>query len=563
MKPVIAHAADSADSAAALASRLQAYHKQKPEELILVNEQSSRRFFKRLGEGSRIFHLISADLLLSSSFMDDLLTNLEDEGSGPYSDHVVPVIVPASFQQTEIEWNRQILARYWDSQASALKLELGSVSSPDEQVRIDAAERVAFISERIGEFYELVQRHLRLQRVDSLLELPDSDLQTLSDAVPMQEPRWGGTRNGSSERLAKIYRSIPNPLPETPEFPPFSPRFPATPTATIKLTGPRQREIVVKDESANWTGSHKDRMAWELVQVYKRMLRDRLESDEIDPELPAMSMISSGSAAFATQTLLRLFGLPPLRVLHDSHLDQRIIERLSDIGCVLFPCDLSEGLLADEDVLTRTENPDGLDVTSRDVADAGEFKYYDWLSFEILNLKPRWIFVPVGTGDLFINIARIIERSLNNRDVRLDVGRNEIRGLQLVGATTNNASSSMDKLYAPFRPDFERRREFVEKRKEIGVFGHSSGIYEVEDDEVAEAARIAETFEIATEPSGIAGLALCRKMLDGIPEDDKIVVVNTGRLVLESQGSVEADESASRQPRPLRLARLKDRLGWS
>ena len=58
--------------------------------------------------------------------------------------------------------------------------------------------------------------------------------------------------------------------PKKPEFPPSNPHWPSTPIIKINVSG--FQNIFVKDESVNPTGTHKDRMAWEMVVTYKQLL---------------------------------------------------------------------------------------------------------------------------------------------------------------------------------------------------------------------------------------------------------------------------------------------------
>ena len=72
-----------------------------------------------------------------------------------------------------------------------------------------------------------------------------------------------------TEEEEKILQSIIIPSennPNKPEFPPGNPKFPATPTFKIEVSG--FSNVWLKDESVNPTGTHKDRMAWEIVVTY-------------------------------------------------------------------------------------------------------------------------------------------------------------------------------------------------------------------------------------------------------------------------------------------------------
>ena len=91
--------------------------------------------------------------------------------------------------------------------------------------------------------------------------------------------------------------------PSKPEFPPDKPAFQSTPIFQIKVTG--FTNIWLKDESKNPTGTHKDRMAWELVVTYREMLLAKKNS-QLKERLPQMSIITSGSAGIAVgETILK------------------------------------------------------------------------------------------------------------------------------------------------------------------------------------------------------------------------------------------------------------------
>lgn len=104
--------------------------------------------------------------------------------------------------------------------------------------------------------------------------------------------------------------------PLRPEFPPDKPKFPATPIFKIEVPG--FENVWIKDESVNPTGTHKDRMAWEMVVTYRNFLLAKEQGQTKGP-LPQFSIISSGSAAIAIQALFKKYRLPPLKVLVDSH----------------------------------------------------------------------------------------------------------------------------------------------------------------------------------------------------------------------------------------------------
>ena len=122
---------------------------------------------------------------------------------------------------------------------------------------------------------------------------------------------------GLSGKERKILKSIVVPSendPNRPEFPPGNPKFPATPTYKIKVPG--FSNVWLKDESINPAGTHKDRMAWEIIVTYRSFLLAK-QRNQLKGRLPQVSIISSGSAAIAIQALLKKYKLPNLKVLVD------------------------------------------------------------------------------------------------------------------------------------------------------------------------------------------------------------------------------------------------------
>lgn len=362
---------------------------------------------------------------------------------------------------------------------------------------------------------------------------------TLASAASMPARRIY-TRTQLEDILAAIGSRTANKI-DLPEFPPFNRRFPSTNTKRLRING---RDVLLKDESELPTGTHKARRAWEKIVGYKTVIKERLANGG-PMWLPAYSIISSGSDAVALQFFLRQFGLPDLRVVMDqARAKEDVLSRLEQLGAQVFPVDLEEHELASDDVLRLSKNTDGIDATSWDITTADRNTYYDWLAYEILNLSPQHIFVPVGTGELFSNLAFVIHRHLCERawDERLSA---PIQQVNIYGATTENPNSKMVMLYAKWRPVLRRLRETLSDFKRAGALGEASGVFAIED-ELAERAllqiqRQALPLEtralygaIRSDVSGIAGLALYLQRAHEIPEDETVVVVNTGCLDLSS-----------------------------
>jgi cysteine synthase len=142
--------------------------------------------------------------------------------------------------------------------------------------------------------------------------------------------------------------------PLKPEFPASGPKFPATPTYQIQV--PRFSNVWLKDESVNPTGTHKDRMAWEIVVTYRDFLLAEQRGQTTGP-LPAMSLISSGSAAVAIQTQLNTYKLPSLKVLVDASLHEESKQELTKLGCELYYADLSKRPLSSKEHTPSDQQP--------------------------------------------------------------------------------------------------------------------------------------------------------------------------------------------------------------
>jgi hypothetical protein len=353
---------------------------------------------------------------------------------------------------------------------------------------------------------------------------------------PVSAPATG--QGYRPEDLRKILEDIQVPRngdhPDHPEFPPNSPRFPATPEVILQE---KPFKLVIKDESWNPTGSHKDRWAWEKLLWYRTEIEQALAAHGSRKglvQLRSMSMISSGSAALALQTLLRLHGLPPLRVVMDgSRTPPAVVAKLQSIGAVIYPRDLDQSFLKAFDVLDATGNVGGYEITTRDIATPEHECFYDWLVCEILLLRPTYIFIPFGTGDLFTNILAVLakEATTKSRDKRLrDLLPEELSGIHVLGATTDNPQTLMDKLYAKFRPT---EAEIDLKRRNLiatGIIGKRSAVIPITDAMAVAAAKKARDANIRTELSGIAGLGLFLSMQSKLrlTKKDVVVVVNTG-----------------------------------
>ena len=323
-----------------------------------------------------------------------------------------------------------------------------------------------------------------------------------------------------------IIRSDNNPL--RPEFPPDKPRFPATPTKKIELPGFKQ--VFVKDESVNPTGTHKDRMAWEIVCQYRNFLMAKKMGLVAGP-LPQFSIISSGNAAIALAYFLKKFNLPKPKILIDDDIPRKIRNYLEKQHCEIYVTDLGKKPLTSQEILILTNNPNGIDITSNEGLDPN-IMFYDWMSFEIINEAPDYILVPFGTGSVYANICNIIKEELwkvSKNDPRLKVDIKKLRNCQIIGATVNLPNSKAYMLYSPHLPFTQFNEQWLNFSKEFGYIGKLSNVYLVTEEAIQEAFELLSSQGINCEPSGAAGLAFLLEHKYKFPQDKKILIINTGK----------------------------------
>jgi len=319
--------------------------------------------------------------------------------------------------------------------------------------------------------------------------------------------------------------------PTKPEFPADNPKFPATPTYRIKVHG--FSNVWWKDESHNPTGTHKDRMAWEIVVTYRDFLLAK-KRGQLKCTLPQMSIISSGSAAIAISKQLVKYGLPALKVLIDKRVSDALKDYLKKIGCELYITDLAKKSLSWKEILQLTNNTSGFDITSSDALDPTT-RFYDWLSYEIINNSPHYCFVPFGTGNLYENILNITKKEVStlHHDPRFKGDVEILRKCNFIGATTNNFRSCADKLYSPHLPFVHHSEQWIQLYRYAGYCGEQSNVHLVTEEYFDKALAIARENGVETEPSGIAGLALLLQMKNKISKNAKILIVNTGKTKFE------------------------------
>jgi len=316
--------------------------------------------------------------------------------------------------------------------------------------------------------------------------------------------------------------------PNKPEFPPDNPKFPATPTYKIKVRG--FSNVWLKDDSINkYSGTHKDRLAWEVVILYRNFLLAKQRGQQ-NGNLPIFSIISSGAAAIAIGRMLRDYGLPHLKVLVDKNIDIKIYDAIKKAHCKVFKTDLSRKPLTPLEILILTKNENGFDLTSNQGVGL-EIGNYDWMGYEILNNSPEYCFIPFGTGTVFEKVLELnkLEVGYQKCDPRFHGNVEILRNCNFMGVTTKNPQSKADKLYAHHLPFPKIDEEWIEFYKRSGFCGTETGIYLIKEEFLDKAMKLAESQGINCEPSGISGLALMLQIKHNLPKNKKMLIINTGK----------------------------------
>jgi len=495
--------------------------------------------YNNLDENTYVFTLLSRDYLQNENCVKELLEFVKNNPDR-YFNHTLHILLKDIYEgdfNIYDSLGRSELLKYW-------KLRIERLEENHKLLIGDRKEKSFYrkLRKELDELKEIIEELHNL--LDLIRETPHAVLYEIflnkisnRDEVEQMLPKIKSRTNIDS-RLETIYKRIKIPStnnPSKPEFPPqpfYQPKFPATNTYRIEVPG--FENIFMKDESTNPTGTHKDRMAWEVVIKYRSLI-EGLKYKTKD-SLPQMCIISSGSAAIAIQHLFNLYSIPTkLKVLVDIHLSGSIKKDIEEIGCELYEYDLSEKLLSSDDIKELTDNKNGIDITYREVLDPAHDNYYDWMSYEILMEKPDYCFIPFGTGDLFINVLNIVKSEYFNsyvtkHDPRFLSSMKFLKNSHFLGASTNHPNSKMEKLFSNFLPTKDSFKKYIrEMIDEYGCIGDRTDFYYVEEIFVEQAIQIAESQNIRFEPSGLGGLALLLQMRKSIPKDKKILIVNTGR----------------------------------
>ncbi|MBI4414608.1 MAG: hypothetical protein HY566_00010 [Candidatus Kerfeldbacteria bacterium] len=214
----------------------------------------------------------------------------------------------------------------------------------------------------------------------------------------------------------------------------------------------------------------------------------------------------------------------------DVHLARDARKALIALGCEIYETNLGRKPLGWKEILALTHNDRGFDITSSEALDPTT-RFYDWLSYEIINNSPDYCFIPFGTGNLYENVLNITKHEVSARhhDPRFSGDIARLRRCNFLGATSNNINSKADKLYSPHLPFVHYDEQWIHLYRSAGFCGPESNVCPVEERFLDHAMTLASSQGFACEYSGIAGLALLLQRRRSIQKTKKILIVNTGK----------------------------------
>ncbi len=339
--------------------------------------------------------------------------------------------------------------------------------------------------------------------------------------------------------------------PAHPEFPPWKPKFPASPTVKIHVPGAEHLNVYLKDESVN--GTHKLRMAWEIMKRRHEALKNNLLHEREAGSIPDFSILSGGNAALAVGQMLQWFQAPAkVRALVDESTPKQVEELLERNNVRVYRTKLSREKFTSDDILRLTRNSNGIDLTHGKFVQFIDKTFYDWWSFEAMNLMtkrgvriPDYVVMPYGTGHLFDNFMYhyMVQVYESKRDPRLLVKNGDIHGVNVVGVTAP-VGSRMDKLSALFLPGstkeeaFNQKINLVSQARRQGIVGQHSQITLIggdEEEHLHKAIEVAKANNIKAEYSALASLAWLLKNAKEIPKGAHVVIVSTGKGIVASE----------------------------
>ncbi|MGV8168842.1 MAG: pyridoxal-phosphate dependent enzyme [Candidatus Nanoarchaeia archaeon] len=291
------------------------------------------------------------------------------------------------------------------------------------------------------------------------------------------------------------------------------------------------------DKKSNPTGTIKDRMAWEIVGMFRDFARKvflkksygGINGNVSSLKIPRLSYLTAGNVGRAVPTAFEHYGLPPMKLLVDKDISQNNLESIKKLHADIYLTDLNNKSLSPEDIKRMTNNEQGADITSL-MAFEPQSIFYDWHVHEAFNFKPDNIFMPYGSGRLFENYMTWQIRNLGAKDPRMQISQSELLNISLLAAQPEQEHSIADKLATKFNPFVIYADNDIRAVKNFQATGKNTGIYKISEEYLGAAYLLLSKF-CDCEPSAAAGLALYMKLVDEkrLNKSDRTLIINTGK----------------------------------
>jgi cysteine synthase len=261
------------------------------------------------------------------------------------------------------------------------------------------------------------------------------------------------------------------------------------------------RHLLVKDESVNPFGTHKDRKSEYLVLAARRGGAGRRPD--------AFSIITSGNAGVSLAAFASRDRIPVVAVV--DALPEESMARLRRSCRDVLRVDLSSRVWTGRALrsLLRAHGYERtLDASNCAAAYAG-------LAHELAELGPDVVVLPVGSGELFVGLARVIRaRRLLTR---------------LYGVTVSRRDSIADKLAACWTPYWRE----IEALTRDPATGHR--LFAVDDEEGLRDTYMLVRRYVRCEPSSALAFHLLRRCT--LKASARVVVLNTGTVRAPAAGN--------------------------
>lgn len=265
------------------------------------------------------------------------------------------------------------------------------------------------------------------------------------------------------------------------------------------------KDLTIKDESANYFGTHKDRKSLHVVLKAVNAASIACPED--------LCILTAGNAGLSLAGIASLYGLGITAFVGGDSISPALHAQLEKACTTVIPLDLETRFWSSRELCRLAGAGQGRRISDVTNGVTAPFK---GIVDEICELPPsQWpdvIVLPVGGGELFLGLARGIEsRGLRTR---------------LVGVTVRKDSAA-DKLYSKWNPSEPQIRS-------ITSLSSQHALMCLDDEQL-----LLDTFNwlkksttIECEPSSAAAFAILHKLKDKLKQDERVMVINTGTFRL-------------------------------